>query len=147
MLLIVRILLWSLLISILLIPLVRWFWKYWDSPSKEAMDYLEELKEEEEEQRIWQEAEEYDAAVREVEEKWIKSPETSAPSEDVKAVAMATLTDAEEEIESQGPSEPPDEQAATAAKQVVVESEDIGKGTRWRLRSKAADDDWRDVEW
>ena len=166
MLLIVEILIWSLIISIILIPLVRWFWKRWDSPDKETLEYLEEMKEERREKQIWREAEEYDAALKEMQKTWTKSPETVAPTQDVKQAAMAALIDdnsAElelvEEDERLGPAGPPDPMAAAIAmKQVSSENEDsretlpsepddIGKGADWQPKEYSGPDDWSEIGW
>ena len=166
MLLIVEILIWSLIISIILIPLVRWFWKRWDSPDKETLEYLEEMKEERREKQIWREAEEYDAALKEMQKTWTKSPETVAPTQDVKQAAMAALIDdnsAElelvEEDERLGPAGPPDPMAAAIAMKqessvnedsretVSLELDDIGKGADWKPERPSGPDDWSEVGW
>ena len=167
MLLIVKILIWALAISLVLIPLVRWFWKRWDSPNKETLEYLEELKEEERERQVWREAEQYDAAVQEMQKTWTKSPETVAPTQDEKQAAMAALVDEasaevvlSEEDEKVGPSAPPDPVAAAAAKKqdpsestlelvdvVSSNADDIGKGADWKPERPSGPDDWSEVQW
>ena len=170
MLFIVKVLLWALVGSILLIPLVRWFWKHWDSPSKESREFIAELKFEQQEKEVWQEAEEYEAAVQKVQKKWTKSEVTAPMGEEKKFAAIEALLGSEEAakaIETQaGPSAPPDPMAATAVKQgsKVIESEiseaeklfreegdlppeDIGKGTIWKQKQNADHDDWWDIDW
>ena len=170
MLFIVKVLLWALVGSILLIPLVRWFWKRWDSPSKESREYIAELKVEQQEKEVWQEAEKYEAAVQKVREKWTKSEVTAPMLEEKKSAAIEALLGSEgaaKAIETQaGPSAPPDPTAAAAVKQgsKVIESEiskaeklfreegdlppeDIGKGAIWRLKQKSDQDDWGDIDW
>ena len=170
MLFIVKVLLWSLVGSILLIPLVRWFWKRWDSPSKESREYIAELKVEQQEKKVWQEAEKYEAAVQKVREKWTKSEITAPMLEEEKSAAIEALLGSEgaaKAIETQaGPSAPPDPTAAAAVKQgsKVIESEiskaeklfreegdlppeDIGKGAIWRRKQKSDQDDWGDIDW
>ena len=170
MLFIVKVLLWSLVGSILLIPLVRWFWKRWDSPSKESREYIAELKVEQQEKEVWQEAEKYEAAVQKVREKWTKSEITAPMLEEEKSAAIEALLGSEgaaKAIETQaGPSAPPDPTAAAAVKQgsKVIESEiskaeklfreegdlppeDIGKGAIWRRKQKSDQDDWGDIDW
>ena len=172
MLLIVEILIWSLAISLVLIPLVRWFWKRWDSPSKETKEYLEEMAAEEEERQAWIEAEQYEAAVKEVEKKWTKSPETIAPTESEKQAAISALVEEttselnDEIIDHAGPKAPPDEVSAQAAKKGAreIESkmgeaetllrqegelppEDIGQGAEWKTKKYSGPDDWADVYW
>ncbi|MBT7937621.1 MAG: hypothetical protein HN696_00480 [Euryarchaeota archaeon] len=170
MLFIVKVLLWALVGSILLIPLVRWFWKRWDSPSKESREYIAELKVEQQEKEVWQEAEKYEAAVQKVREKWTKSKVTAPMLEEKKSAAIEALLGSEgaaKAIETQaGPSAPPDPTAAAAVKQgsKVIESEiskaeklfreegdlppeDIGKGAIWRRKQKSDQDDWGDIDW
>ena len=170
MLFIVKVLLWALVGSILLIPLVRWFWKRWDSPSKESREYIAELKVEQQEKEVWQEAEKYEAAVQKVREKWTKSEVTAPMLEEKKSAAIEALLGSEgaaKAIEKQaGPSAPPDPTAAAAVKQgsKVIESEiskaeklfreegdlppeDIGKGAIWRRKQKSDQDDWGDIDW
>jgi hypothetical protein len=156
----------------MLIPLVRWFWKRWDSPSKETKEYYEELAIEEQERQVWIEAEQYEAAVKEVEKKWTKSPDAIAPSEVEKQAAIAALVDEttselnDLEPIHDGPKAPPDEMAADAAKKgaSVIESkmgeaenllreegelppEDIGQGAKWQAKKHTGPDDWPDVDW
>ena len=172
MLLIVEILIWSMIISLILIPFVRWFWKRWDSPSKETKEYLEELAIEEQERQVWIEAEQYEAAVKEVEKKWTKSPDAVAPTEVEKQAAIAALVDEttseliDEKPLHDGPKAPPDEVAAEAAKigARIIESkmgeaetllreegelppEDIGQGAEWKVRKHTGPDDWPEVNW
>ncbi|MDC0055770.1 hypothetical protein OAJ94_01810, partial [Deltaproteobacteria bacterium] len=122
MLFIVKVLLWALVGSILLIPLVRWFWKYWDAPSKESREFIAELEVEQQEKKVWQEAEEYEAAVQKVKKKWTKSEVTVPLEAEEKSAAIEVLLGSEEttkEIDETqaGPSAPPDPIAAAAAKQ------------------------------
>lgn len=175
MLLIVKVLLWGLAIALILIPIARWFWKRFDAPDKETVEYIEEMKQVAEERKIWQEVEAYDAAVQEVREKWTKSKITEAPDDDVKAAAMQALADVEVEIPEtpmaednnrMGPSAPPDPELAAAAKAgaKVVEKEadeaenllrqegelppeDIGKGAEWKEKPPSDQGDWGDVTW
>lgn len=124
------------------------------------------MKEERREKQIWREAEEYDAALKEMQKTWTKSPETVAPTQDVKQAAMAALIDdnsAElelvEEDERLGPAGPPDPMAAAIAmKQVSSENEDsretlpsepddIGKGADWQPKEYSGPDDWSEIGW
>ena len=170
MLFIVKVLLWALVGSILLIPLVRWFWKLWDAPSKESRELVAELEAEKQEKEVWQEVEQYEAAVQKVQEKWTKSEVTAPMEEEEKSAAIEALLGSEgatKAIETHaGPSAAPDPLAAAAAKQgtKVIESqvseaeklfreegdlppEDIGKGAIWVERRKTGPDDWSDVDW
>jgi len=169
---IVEILIWSLVISLLLIPIVRWFWKRWDSPSKETKEILEELAIEEQERQVWMEAEQFEAAVKEVEKKWTKSPEIIAPSEVEKQAAISALIDeTSEELNDiepihEGPKSPPIDLSADVAKKGarVIESkmgeaeellreegglppEDIGQGADWKVKKHTGPDDWPEVYW
>lgn len=170
MLFIVKVLLWALAVSMLLIPLVRWFWRRWDVPSKESREFIAELKVEQQEKEVWQEVEEYEAAVQKVKEKWTKSEVTTPIEEGEKFAAIEALLgsgEAAKAIETHaGPSAPPDPIAAAAVKQGsrVIESEiseaeklfreegdlppeDIGKGAIWKQKQKADQDDWGDIDW
>jgi hypothetical protein len=170
MLFIVKVLLWALTGSILLIPMVRWFWRRWDAPSKESRELIAELKVEQQETEVWQEVEQYEVAVQKVQEKWTKSEVTAPLEEEEKSAAIEALLGSEEAakaIETQvGPRAPPDSIAAAAAKQgaKVIESEvieaeklfreegdlppeDIGKGAIWKQKHKLDQDDWGDIDW
>jgi hypothetical protein len=170
MLFIVKVLLWALAVSILLIPLVRWFWRRWDVPSKESREFIAELKVEQQEKEVWQEVEEYEAAVQKVKEKWTKSEVTAPIEEGKKSAAIEALLGSEDAAKATethaGPSAPPDPIAAAVVKQGsrVIESEiseaeklfreegdlppeDIGKGAIWKQKQKVDQDDWGDIDW
>jgi hypothetical protein len=171
MLFIVKLLLWALVGSILLIPLVRWFRRRWDLPSKESRELIAELKVEQQEKEVWQEVEQYEAAVQKVQDKWIKSEITAPMVEEEKSAAIEALLGSEEAAKATetqaGPRAPPSPTAAAAAAKQgakVIESEvseaeklfreegdlppeDIGKGAIWKQKQKAEQDDWGDIDW
>ena len=43
----------GLAIAIILIPIVRWFWLFFDKPSKRALEILKQQEEDAEEARVW----------------------------------------------------------------------------------------------
>ena len=74
----------GLVVAIILIPIVRWFWKRFDMPSKHAQDLIKQTKEEAAEARMWQsieaQVEAEKAAVREIEMKRKENQEKSGKS-------------------------------------------------------------------
>jgi hypothetical protein len=71
----------GLTIAIILIPIVRWFWKRFDSPSKRTQELMKQSKEEAAEARMWQsieaQVEAEQARVREIEMKRKENQEKS----------------------------------------------------------------------
>lgn len=87
----VQLLLYGLVISLILIPVSRWFWKKWDRPSRQTKEEIVERRREREEERMWQEKEaEHQAEIAE-KKKWERTPEKEAPSEDLKQASLALL--------------------------------------------------------
>jgi len=43
----------GLAIAIVLIPIVRWFWRWFDKPSKDTVEYLQKKQEDVEEKAMW----------------------------------------------------------------------------------------------
>ena len=63
----------GLVVALILIPIVRWFWRRFDLPSKRAQELMKQSKEEAAETRMWQsieaQVEAEQARVREIEMK------------------------------------------------------------------------------
>ena len=74
----------GLVVAIILIPIVRWFWKRFDMPSKRAQELMKQSKEEAAEARMWQsieaQVEAEKAAAREIEMKRKENQEKSGKS-------------------------------------------------------------------
>ena len=88
---VVQLLLYGLLACLVLIPVSRWFWKKWDLPSRQTKEEIAEQRRERQEERMWREKEvEIQAEIAE-KKKWERTPETEAPSEVVKQVALDLL--------------------------------------------------------
>jgi len=43
--------------AIVLVPIVRWFWKWFDKPSKSTIEYLQKQQEDDEEKALWSQIE------------------------------------------------------------------------------------------
>ena len=74
----------GLVVALILIPIVRWFWRRFDLPSKRAQELMKQSKEEAAETRMWQsieaQVEAEQARVREIEMKRKENQEKSGKS-------------------------------------------------------------------
>ncbi|RZD43887.1 MAG: hypothetical protein CXT69_06895 [Methanobacteriota archaeon] len=86
-----KILLYGLIFSLIMIPIMRWFWKRWDNPDEEVKDAIEQHKLAKEEEIIWLEKEAELQAEEMEKMKWVKSPSLKAPSEEERLAAIQNL--------------------------------------------------------
>ena len=89
----------GLLVAIILIPIVKWFWKRFDKPSKAMIEHKEEQQRQREEQRTWHRIEQQvEIENRAAETKALEDRRRAElrerarpPTEDVKSEAFAAL--------------------------------------------------------
>ena len=135
----------GLVVAIILIPIVRWFWKRFDMPSKRAQELMKQSKEEAAEARMWQsieaQVEAEKAAAREIEMKRKENQEKSGKSmsEGESENAWAALG-IEVPIQPVEREKPPEVKAEpTENTEMLTQNDDQEKNTQepdWELISK-----------
>ena len=150
--LLIELLIWGVAISLVLIPVVRWFWKFWDRPSADAIEIMQQRQDEKLEEKVWLVAEQAEREAEFEKLKWIRKPPARQLSGDEKSDALDTLDQTEIELEisndinpqmrsyeaarsavgikseievNQGPLEPPDPTKAAEAKIMAEHRNDI----------------------
>lgn len=93
----VQLLLYGLVISLILIPVSRWFWKKWDLPNRQTRKVFAEMKLAKEEEEMWHEKEVEMKAEIEEKMKWERKPKVESISDDAKTIAYRVLDNANAE--------------------------------------------------
>lgn len=120
---------WGFVVSLVMIPVVRYFWKKWDRPDAEVRQAIEEHRLAKEEEIIWLEAEAVAEAERMEKLTWVRSPVKNAPTDEAKEVAFTSLDAAMADIPDEFEDVDSDEAAGLAASlEDEGEDEDIGEG-------------------
>ncbi len=135
----------GLVVAIILIPIVRWFWKRFDMPSKRAQELMKQTKEEAAETRMWQsieaQVEAEKAAAREIEMKRKENQEKSGKSmsegESENAWAALGIEVPIQPVEREKPPEVKPE--PTENTEILTQNDEQEKNTQepdWELISK-----------
>lgn len=135
----------GLVVAVILIPIVRWFWKRFDMPSKRAQELMKQTKEEAAETRMWQsieaQVEAEKAAAREIEMKRKENQEKSGKSmsegESENAWAALGIEVPIQPVEREKPPEVKPE--PTENTEILTQNDEQEKNTQepdWELISK-----------
>ena len=172
--LLVELLIWGVAISLILIPTVRWFWKFWDRPSAEAIEIIQQRQDDKLEKEAWIAAEQAEREAEFEKLKWIRKPPAKQLTIGEKSDALDALDQTVIESENlgviipqihseqpiklepevkgnQGPVEPPDPTKEAEAKIMAQHRSDID-GLLSDTSSSTGfvtieDDFWCDIYW